>query len=111
MYKELLIERWNPTFVDEYGDAYWFDEKNEPNRRGDQPALIYSDGTMEWYKNGREHRKGDKPAIMLCDGTLNWYKNGKLHRYGDSPAITCGDGRMRWFKNGIEYFPSKNQKK
>ena len=43
----------------------------------DQPTLTkYSDGTKEWYLNGKRHRK-DGPAYEGADGTKEWYLNGK----------------------------------
>ena len=43
----------------------------------DQPTLTkYSDGTKEWYLNGKRHRK-DGPAYEYANGTKGWYLNGK----------------------------------
>lgn len=44
--------------------------------REDGPAIIYPDGTQEWYRNGVLHR-GDGPAVVHPDGKEEWYRNGK----------------------------------
>ena len=140
MYRDLLIERWNPTVINIItGDVFWLNAKGKLHIEGDQPASIFSNGTMEWYKNGTIHRSGDKPAIIevievasLCkimewfkngnhhrdgdkpatiwsDGTMEWWENGIRHRSGDKPSITYTDGKMYWFKNGESYTPLKNK--
>jgi len=46
----------------------------------DEPAVIYRDGTMEWYKKGKLHRQ-DGPAIVYrsSDGSIHqaFYINGR----------------------------------
>jgi hypothetical protein len=51
---------------------------------------VYSNGTKEWYLNGRRHRD-DGPAVESSDGDKYWYLNGKLHRE-DGPAIESSNG-------------------
>jgi ribosomal protein L25 (general stress protein Ctc) len=63
-------------------------------------AIIYVDGTQEWWVNGKLHREGDLPAIIYTDSTKMWYKYGKLHREGDLPAIIYSDGTQVWYING-----------
>jgi hypothetical protein len=62
------------------------------------PAIIYSNGTQLWYKNGKRHRDNDMPAVIYSNGTQEWYKNGKLHRDNDMPAIII----QMELKNGIK---------
>ena len=38
---------------------------------------VSSDGTKEWYLNGKLHRE-DGPAIERSDGSKSWYLNDKL---------------------------------
>jgi len=39
-------------------------------------------GTMYCFKNGKLHNDyNDKPAIIYNDGRMAWYKNGKYIRY------------------------------
>ncbi len=37
----------------------------------------YSDGTQEWYKNGKRHRE-DGPAYIGENGTQHWWLNGNI---------------------------------
>ena len=59
---------------------------------------VYSDGTKEWYLNGKLHRE-DGPAIERSNGTKQWYLNGKLHRE-DGPAYEGSSGTKEWCLNG-----------
>jgi hypothetical protein len=63
----------------------------------------YSDGTLDWSKNGKWHRDGDKPAVIYRNGTLVWCKNSVYHRDGDKPAWIGADGVLEWWKNGIQH--------
>ena len=67
----------------------------------DEPAVVRSDGTRKWYKNGLLHRDDDKPAIIYGSGTNEWYKNGLLHRDDDKPALELRDGTKYWYNNGV----------
>ena len=62
---------------------------------------VWSDGTKEWYLNGKLHRE-DGPAIEYADGSKEWWLNGDLHRE-DGPAIEDADGTKEWWLNGEEY--------
>ena len=53
----------------------------------------YSDKEMHFF-----HRT-DGPAIEWSDGTREWFINGKRHRL-DGPAIECADGKEAWCING-----------
>lgn len=59
---------------------------DELHREGDLPAVIWEDGSQEWWKNGQTHRDGDLPAIIWCNVAQFWYKNGQLYRDGNLPA-------------------------
>jgi hypothetical protein len=102
--------------------------------REDGPAVEYSDGSKEWYLNGRRHREGES-AVEFAYGLKKWYINGELHREGgpaveyssgkrewyfhgkrhreEGPAIECPDGRREWHLNGelncIEYPDGKRE--
>jgi hypothetical protein len=71
------------------------------HRDGDKPARIYKDGTLVWWKNGKWHRDGDKPAMIYADGTLTWFKNGKQHRT-TGPAIIHPNNKHRYWINGVD---------
>ena len=87
----------NPEELDKNGFD-WF--KSILHRENDLPAIEYSDGSKEWYKNGKIHRESDLPAIEDSDGTKYWYKEGKLHRENDLPAVEHSSGTKKWYKEG-----------
>ncbi len=66
-----------------------------------------SDGTQEWWKEGKLHRE-DGPAIIHSDGSQVWYKEGKIHRE-DGPAVILSDGVQEWWKEGEKYEPSAHE--
>ena len=82
-------------FVD--GTLEWW--KHGDLHREDGPAKEFPDGTLEWWINGKLHRD-DGPAAINYEGELvsEWYQNGKLHR-DDGPAVTYKDGE-EWYQNG-----------
>jgi len=99
--RKVLNEKWiKPSYINEYGDMFWYNKYGELHRAEDLPALIYSDGTKYWYKNGKQHRDGDKPATIWPCGSKYWYKNGQKHRNRDKPAIIYTNGLKFWYKNG-----------
>ena len=66
--------------------------------RLDGPARERTNGTKEWWQNGKRHRL-DGPALEFYNGDKHWYQNDLLHRlYG--PAIDRADGEKLWYKNG-----------
>ena len=60
--------------VDEYGNRCWKNESNQFHRENG-PAIEWSDGTKEWYLDGKLHRT-DGPAVEWFDGDKYWYLNG-----------------------------------
>jgi len=91
------IKVWvlNPEELDP-NDFDW--DKAILHRENDKPAIEDSNGTKEWYKNGKLHRENDKPAIEDSSGTKYWYKEGKLHRENDLPAFEHSSGTKCWYK-------------
>jgi len=65
--------------------------------REDGPAIMYNDGSEEWFLNGKLHRE-DGPAIT-GSGVLQWYFEGKLHRE-NGPAIDNANGLKLWYNHG-----------
>jgi len=62
------------------------------------PALIRSNGTKEYYKNGKLHRLNG-PAVISNNGRKEWWVDGKPSRV-DGPAIEEPNGDHRWYLNG-----------
>ena len=48
--------------------------------------------------NGKLHRDGE-PAIIWADGSQEWYIDDKLHR-DDGPAVIYPNGLQEWWING-----------
>lgn len=92
--------------------SYYYIDNNCTYRNGllhsinDEPAIVLSDGTCQWYKNGQMHRDPNpitgitKPAAVYPDGTKMWYKHGERHRDNDEPAVEDSNGCYSWYKNG-----------
>jgi antitoxin component YwqK of YwqJK toxin-antitoxin module len=78
------------------GTKEWF--LNGKRHREDGPAVEWSDGSKHWYLNGKLHRE-DGPAVEWSDGSKEWHLNGKLHRE-DGPAVEWSDGSKWWYLNG-----------
>ena len=93
-FKRYIVEDDNEKIV-------WMDWNWNIHRDGDEPAVIWKDGTLVWYKNGKKHRDDDKPAVIFPDGHKEWWKDGKLHRE-DGPAIIRSEGHVFYFINGNE---------
>ncbi len=81
----------------EYTNGYkeWY--KNDKLHREDGPAILYINGRTEWYRDDKRHRL-DGPAVIYANGDKEWYKNGMLHRE-DGPAIEYADGAKAWYVN------------
>ena len=84
--------------IDEFGTIRYFNMKGKCHRE-DGPAVEYTDGHKEWYKNGKSHRE-DGPAVECVNGPKYWFKNGLLHRE-NGPAAEYADGEKWWIKNGL----------
>jgi len=68
------------------------------NEKG--PAVVYDDGTKEWWYDGKRHRL-DEPAVIESNGCKEWWFFGLRHRE-DGPAIIYPDGGEEWwYKNEI----------
>jgi hypothetical protein len=78
------------------GKEIWKNQQGLLHRE-DGPAVVYSDGTREWYRNDQLHRE-DGPAVVFPDGRKYWYRNDRRHRE-DGPAIIYPNGR-KWYLHG-----------
>jgi hypothetical protein len=56
------------------GVIWYVNEKNLYHRE-DGPAIIYTDGSTLWCRNGKNHRI-DGPAVEYCNGYRAWYVHG-----------------------------------
>ena len=54
-----------------------FQEPN-PQAHGFSIRKIDENGTQKWFINNELHRENDLPAIIYSDGTKEWYLNGKF---------------------------------
>jgi len=61
----------------------------------------------EWCNNQGKlhHPDNDVPAILFSDGSKIYCKNGKFHRENNKPAIERAGGNNHYFIDGVEYFP------
>ena len=79
------------------GDIFRRNKKGElHNTRG--PAIIWYNGTVEYWVNGKPHRT-DGPAYIGADGTVVYFQNGLLHRT-DGPAVIFSNGIAEYWVNG-----------
>ena len=105
-----------------YKKTYLDDKTMKPHRL-DGPAVVWNDGSEEWWVNGKRHRL-DGPAVILLSGVRNnldrycintyntlekgtskeWWVDGKLHRE-DGPAIECIAHERSAIKLKINNFP------
>jgi len=90
----------NPTEITSYGTKIWKNSAGQYHREGDKPAVIYSDGAIEYWKEGKRHRDGDKPAFIYPNGAIEYWKEGNRHRDGDKPAYIYSDGTVSYWKEG-----------
>jgi hypothetical protein len=65
--------------------------------RDDGPAVICTDGSKYWYKDGLQHREGGPAVTWQPHGSQLWIVEGKRHRL-DGPAEHFGDsGTKKWY--------------
>lgn len=46
--------------------------------RDDKPAIIYSNGSIQWFTHGLPHRRGRKPAAITPSGYAEYWKIGEF---------------------------------
>lgn len=83
--------------VNKYGNAW---TRNGIIHRKDCPALIRTNGHVEWWVNGLRHRDGE-PAVIGLMGKF-WYRRGMRHR-DDGPALQFNDGSEFWYRDGLRH--------
>ena len=75
--------------VDHNGTRKYYNAAGQLHRE-DGPAVVWRDGSLEWYHNGLQHRE-DGPAAVWSDGTRLWYLNGRPHRI-NGPTVELPGG-------------------
>lgn len=103
------------------GDVIIFHKKNGLTHRHERdafgntlPAVIFPDGSAEWWIDGKLHRESDLPAMVYLydDGENNgrtWLFNGLEHRDTKDPVtgltnpsyISKNGANMRWCMNDV----------
>lgn len=63
-----------PAYINRLGSQFWF-KNGKLHRDGDDPAVIFTNGQKEWYKNNQIHRR-KLPAVIYPDGTTEYWENG-----------------------------------
>ena len=63
-----------------------------------------------WYKHDKSHRGGDQPAVIYTNGKLEWHFEGELHR-DDGPAIVYPNGSELWYRHDQEVPPLRRSKR
>jgi len=56
----------------------FYDSLGKRHRNNDEPAMVYSDGHMQWYNHGDRHRGHFKPAIIRENGECEYWVYGEL---------------------------------
>ena len=75
-----------PAVISLRGYKAWF--QNDQRHRDNGPAIIYSNGSQEWFQNDKQHRDNDLPACEWSDGTKEYWINGKEVETPINVAIT-----------------------
>ena len=99
-YVQMHQESTGGPVIGATGAKYWRNANSELHRL-DGPAIVWADGSKEWYVDGIQHRL-DGPAIEWTNGEKRWYVNGKKHRL-DGPAAEWANGNKAWWINGKQY--------
>lgn len=82
--------------------TYEFYNKNNELHNTEGPAVVKSNGTIEYWENGKLHRI-DEPAIQRLDGSFEWWVGGIQHRdFNDEPAVSNKKAK-RWYYKGLPH--------
>ena len=111
-----LHRNWDlPAVIESNGIQRWY-QHGKIHRGGDRPDVVMTlIGQLEWHQNQdqtcRLHREGDRPALVLSDGTQKWCRDGELHRDGDQPAVIESDGEFTPYESTLTCFPRLDRKR
>jgi hypothetical protein len=87
--EEKIIENNIHYIVKTYSNKKIWYRNEQIHRAGDLPAIIYTNGGLEYYINNMRHRANGKCAyktILEGNMTLAWYVEGELKR-NNKPTI------------------------
>jgi hypothetical protein len=74
------FKKWFGFSIEEYKkikNKYEIHKKMLNNYKSNRPFIFYTK-TKLWYKQAALHRDNDQPAVIWTDGSKFWYKNGKF---------------------------------
>jgi hypothetical protein len=86
---------------------YYLNAKNQYHRIGGS-AIIWSNGSQEYWVDGKKHRT-DGPAYIDSNGNEEYWVNNKLHRL-DGPARIRSTGLKEYWVEG-NYYPDEKYPK
>lgn len=61
---------------------------------------VSAGGTTTYYNTDGDIHRIHGPAIIWDNGTAEWFMHGLRHRFG-GPAIEYASGAKFWWENGI----------
>jgi len=67
----------------------------------DEPALDWDGGTKYWYKDDKIHRDNNLPAIIYSDGDCEYYKNDERYWFINNEEEYDVEEIKEKFKNNI----------
>ena len=73
---------------------------------GDDPAMIYDNGTKYWYKDGLVHRDNNLPAVIRSNRYNSYYKNNKHYWFINNKEYHDKTEIKEKFKNKILDLPN-----
>lgn len=80
----------------------WTNEDGEIHRDKDKPAMIYSSGRQEWWRNGKPHRVG-KPSSTFADGSYHHKVRGIEHNLKGPASFDASSGQVTYVIMGTVY--------
>jgi hypothetical protein len=80
-----------PTYHLPNGTKSWHDPKGNPHREYDLPAIIYGEGSREWYQHGRMSRGRGRPTRVEPNGYKEWWRDEHMIR-----SQQPGEEPMEW---------------
>ena len=75
---------------------YYIDYSIKDYHDGSQNVvkIVWENGCEEHYKDGVLHRDGGLPALVHSDGSKEYFTNGKRRTRADGPAIEWASGEV-----------------